>query len=114
MTISLTASSSRHRLANDNEILYGKLVKTEAGNVHHFCILFACGLTQNGNDDEGCYGFLDDDIRNEIRRAKLLKCSFCKQNTVASACAVKKCQIKYHFNCGLMNDCLFNFFGCFP
>ena len=94
-------------------MLYGPKFSIEPGTVHYFCILFACGLTQNGEDEEGAFGFLAEDIRKEILRANKLKCTFCKRNTVASACAVSHCRVKYHFNCGLKNNCLFNFFGCF-
>lgn len=64
--------------------------------------------------DEGAYGFLSEDIRKEILRANKLKCTFCGKNTVASACAVSQCRVKYHFNCGLLNNVLFHYFESFP
>ncbi|RWS28674.1 putative serine/threonine-protein kinase nek3-like protein [Leptotrombidium deliense] len=80
---------------------------------HYYCLLFACGLRQGGEDEEGILGFLVDDIRTEARRGNRLNCRFCKKKGATSACAIPQCQVKFHIPCGLKNNILNQFFGNF-
>jgi hypothetical protein len=79
-----------HRSPSD-PLLYGKLYSIGQVTVHYYCLvipleikylqtfqcriintlqLFACYLSQNGDDDEGIHGFLEQDIQKEIVRSK--------------------------------------------
>jgi len=98
----------------DDEAIYGKLIENNGERYHYFCLLFACGLPQQGEDTEGIFGFLPEDIKKEISRATRLKCSFCKRYTAASACALKECRTKYHVPCALQqNSVLFHYYDSF-
>ncbi|XP_074602909.1 E3 ubiquitin-protein ligase PHF7-like [Brevipalpus obovatus] len=77
--------------------------------VHYYCLLFACGLEQNGEDEEGIYGFLKQDIMKEYKRASRLKCVFCKKSGAASACCIPTCRVMFHYSCGVENNILCQF-----
>lgn len=91
----------------------GKKYKLDEIIAHNFCLLFACGMMQNGEDDEGILGFLREDILREVRRAKRLRCAFCQKPGAASACCIKSCKVTYHYLCGIKNGILSQFFGSF-
>ncbi|KAF7251753.1 G2/M phase-specific E3 ubiquitin-protein ligase [Varanus komodoensis] len=40
--------------------------------VHYYCVLMSSGIWQRGEDEEGFYGFLPEDIQKEINRAARL------------------------------------------
>jgi len=42
-------------------------------SVHQYCLFFASGLAQNGDDNEGFDGFLPEDILKEASRGKQLE-----------------------------------------
>lgn len=98
----------------DDEFHLGKKYSTDGYTAHYYCLLFACGLQQNGDDEEGIFGFLSQDIRKELYRASKLRCSFCKQKGAATGCLLKKCRATYHLPCGLVNHSLCQFHGTFP
>ncbi|XP_074594662.1 uncharacterized protein LOC141850033 [Brevipalpus obovatus] len=99
------------RSSTDDESRLGPKYKLEPDDlvVHYFCLLFACSLIEKGSEGEGILGFLKDDILKEVRRARLLKCVFCKENGAASGCCIPKCKNAFHFSCGLDNDVLSQF-----
>jgi len=82
-------------------------------SVHQYCLFFASGLAQNGDDNEGFDGFLPEDILKEASRGKQLKCSFCRKSGATIGCAVQTCKIRYHYPCGKQNGTLEQFFGPF-
>lgn len=81
----------------------GELTKCQDVAAHFYCLLFAPGLTQNGQPHEGIEGFLLDDIRKELKRGKLLKCSYCSKRGAVVGCTVPECKINYHLPCGIDN-----------
>ncbi|XP_050691304.1 uncharacterized protein LOC126982975 [Eriocheir sinensis] len=58
--------------AEDDELMLGKMFVLRKFRMHYFCLLFASGLPQNGDDDEGILGFLEEDIKAEILRGRKL------------------------------------------
>ncbi|XP_034722270.1 G2/M phase-specific E3 ubiquitin-protein ligase-like, partial [Etheostoma cragini] len=69
------------RLSDDDPFMFGEKVslKDEKLSVHYFCLLTSCGVYQRGHEDEGVFGFLLEDIRQERRRSARLTCSCCKK-----------------------------------
>ena len=53
--------------------------KTSFYSAHYFCLLFASGMQQSGEDEEGIKGFLPNDILKELRRGARLKCQYCER-----------------------------------
>lgn len=102
--------------AENNALEYGeKITDPESGiTAHYYCLIFSSGLCQQGNDSEGLYGFLPDDIIKESKRASRLKCMLCKQKGAAIGCNLTSCRRKFHLPCGIKLHCLFQFQGNFP
>ncbi|XP_071800741.1 uncharacterized protein [Asterias amurensis] len=99
----------------DDDVDCGKLLKDpdDKISVHNYCLLFASGLSQRGEDSEGINGFLLPDILSEFRRAKRLKCGYCSQPRATVGCSVQNCRRGYHFNCGFKKEAIFLFFDTF-
>lgn len=96
-----------------DEFRFGKKYKHEEIVAHYYCLLFSCGLEQNGKDEEGILGFLKKDILKEASRGKRLKCSFCRKNGATSACCLKQCRVMFHLGCGIEAKCLNQFYQDF-
>ena len=79
----------------------GELKKCENITAHMYCLYFAPGLIQNGTKDEGIEGFLLSDIRKELKRGSILKCSYCATRGAVVGCKVSTCKMNYHLNCGI-------------
>ncbi|XP_043929738.1 G2/M phase-specific E3 ubiquitin-protein ligase isoform X2 [Protopterus annectens] len=99
------------RLSDDCPDKYGeKMIFEEYKLTLHYCCLFmASGIWQRGNEDEGIYGFLVEDIRKEVSRALRLTCKICKKTGATIGCSGKKCRRTYHFPCGLEKQCIFQY-----
>ncbi|GLD71854.1 G2/M phase-specific E3 ubiquitin-protein ligase [Lates japonicus] len=63
------------RFSDDDPAMFGEKVtlKEHKLSVHYFCLLTSCGVYQRGKEDEGVFGFLVDDIKQEIRRSARLR-----------------------------------------
>ncbi|KAL7035365.1 hypothetical protein ACKWTF_008340 [Chironomus riparius] len=92
-----------------DELNYGELYSDENIAAHLFCMLFGPGLLQNGSDNEGFEGFLQEDIRTEARRVQPLKCRFCKQRGANLGCTIQTCRAAYHTKCAIENNIVFEF-----
>ncbi|MBN3302887.1 G2E3 ligase, partial [Amia calva] len=95
---------------------YGEKIvsKTHSLTLHYFCLLMSSGVYQRGEEDEGIYGFLVEDVRKEMERSSKLRCGVCKKNGASVGCSVKACSKKVHFPCGQQKGFLFQFTGLFP
>ncbi|XP_008101116.3 G2/M phase-specific E3 ubiquitin-protein ligase isoform X1 [Anolis carolinensis] len=82
--------------------------------VHYYCVLMSSGIWQRGEDEEGFYGFLPEDILKEVNRAARLKCSICKKKGASIGCVASRCKRSYHLPCGTEKGCIFQFRGSFP
>uniref|UniRef100_A0AAV2JJE0 MAM domain containing glycosylphosphatidylinositol anchor 2a n=1 Tax=Knipowitschia caucasica TaxID=637954 RepID=A0AAV2JJE0_KNICA len=60
--------------SDDNPATLGEKVKVPKLklSVHYFCLLTSCGVYQKGPEHQGVFGFLEEDIRREQRRAQRL------------------------------------------
>ncbi len=92
-----------------NKYHLGKLITKEDISAHYYCVLFAPGLKQNGDLNQGIDGFLVDDIKKEVRRGSRLSCSYCRKSGAVIGCAIIDCNIKFHLTCGLINNSFHDF-----
>ncbi|XP_041827269.1 G2/M phase-specific E3 ubiquitin-protein ligase [Melanotaenia boesemani] len=104
------------RFSDDDPAMYGEKVtlKEHKLSVHYFCLLTSCGVYQRGEEEEGIFGFLVDDIKQEIRRSARLKCHGCKRKGACVGCNVRSCRKKVHFPCGRKQMFISQFTGLFP
>ncbi|XP_073495150.1 G2/M phase-specific E3 ubiquitin-protein ligase isoform X2 [Phyllobates terribilis] len=93
---------------------YGEKTYVEQNlTLHYYCLLLSSGIWQRGEEDEGIYGFLIDDIKREVTRARKLKCLFCKEPGASIGCVFPRCKRGYHFPCGTEKQCIFQFMDTF-
>uniref|UniRef100_A0A3B4G9Q8 G2/M-phase specific E3 ubiquitin protein ligase n=1 Tax=Pundamilia nyererei TaxID=303518 RepID=A0A3B4G9Q8_9CICH len=83
-------------------------------SVHYFCLLTSCGVYQRGEEDEGIFGFLVEDIKQEARRSARLTCFGCKKKGACVGCNVRSCRKMVHFPCGRKQMFVSQFTGLFP
>ncbi|XP_070698354.1 G2/M phase-specific E3 ubiquitin-protein ligase-like [Pempheris klunzingeri] len=104
------------RLADDDPAVFGEKVtlKEHKLSVHYFCLLTSCGVYQRGEEDEGVFGFLVDDIKQEIRRSARLTCCYCKKKGACVGCNVRSCRKTVHFPCGRKYEFISQFTEPFP
>ncbi|GLD71860.1 G2/M phase-specific E3 ubiquitin-protein ligase [Lates japonicus] len=57
----------------------------------HVLQLTSCGVYQRGKEGEGVFGFLVDDIRQEIRRSARLTCCSCKKKGACVSAVTSYC-----------------------
>eukprot|EP00117_Sycon_ciliatum_P002989 scpid88068/ scgid7972/ G2/M phase-specific E3 ubiquitin-protein ligase len=100
---------------DEDVLLYGEMFKG-AVTVHHYCMLSADGLPQNGGDDEGFMGFLVKDIKAELQRPRQ-KCSYCQQPNARVRCMyggrVRPCGKYFHYPCLLHRQGIMQFYDDF-
>uniref|UniRef100_A0A1Q3EXY7 Putative g2/m phase-specific e3 ubiquitin-protein ligase n=1 Tax=Culex tarsalis TaxID=7177 RepID=A0A1Q3EXY7_CULTA len=119
--MSLSKSSTRAgpgcficKSQEDDELLFGKFYRKWRIQVHYYCLLLTSNLVQNGEtDDEGIFGFLQEDIRAEVARIKAQKCYVCKAPYANISCCAKKCFRTFHTVCGRRAGCLSHFVDTF-
>ncbi|XP_041668056.1 G2/M phase-specific E3 ubiquitin-protein ligase [Cheilinus undulatus] len=104
------------RCSDDDPAIFGEKVKLPEDNlcVHYFCLLTSCGVYQRGEESEGVFGFLVEDIKQEIRRTARLRCCFCKKKGACVGCNVRSCRKMIHFPCGRKKRFISQFSGDFP
>uniref|UniRef100_A0A8C2XFB8 G2/M-phase specific E3 ubiquitin protein ligase n=1 Tax=Cyclopterus lumpus TaxID=8103 RepID=A0A8C2XFB8_CYCLU len=104
------------RLSEDDPAVLGEKItlKEHKLSVHYFCLLTSCGVYQRGEEDEGVFGFLVEDIKQEIRRSARLVCCGCKKKGACVGCNVRSCRRMVHFPCGRKRDFISQFAGLFP
>ncbi|KAK0140634.1 G2/M phase-specific E3 ubiquitin-protein ligase [Merluccius polli] len=104
------------RLRDDRPDQLGEKVylKEEKLAIHYLCLLTASGVYQRGQENDGVFGFLVDDIRKESRRCDRLTCGVCRKKGAAVGCCVRKCRKTVHFPCGQSkHNFIFQFTGQF-
>ncbi|XP_043914562.1 G2/M phase-specific E3 ubiquitin-protein ligase-like [Protopterus annectens] len=99
------------RTENEEEKYGEKLVDKESSlAVHYYCLILSSGLWQQGQEEEGFYGFLPDSVWKEVNRAARLPCYICKKKGASIGCSIKSCRRSFHYPCGTENQCVFQFF----
>ncbi|KAF1500377.1 PHD finger protein 7, partial [Megadyptes antipodes antipodes] len=81
--------------------------------VHEDGLYHASGLSQRGADEEGFYGFLFPDIRQELKRVAQKRCCICCLRGASVTCRGRRCPRIFHFPCGSERGCVSQFFGEF-
>ncbi|KPM06352.1 G2/M phase-specific E3 ubiquitin-protein ligase-like protein [Sarcoptes scabiei] len=89
--------------------LLGELKSLDEITAHKFCLYFSPGLSQNGEPNEGLWGFLSEDIRKELRRGSFLRCTFCSRKGAVVGCSIPECSVTFHLPCGLENNAFFHY-----
>ncbi|KAM3842528.1 G2/M phase-specific E3 ubiquitin-protein ligase [Diretmus argenteus] len=72
------------------------------------------GVYQRGEEDEGIFGFLGEDIKQEIRRSSRLTCYGCKKKGASVGCCIRSCRKMIHFPCGKKQQFISQFTDLFP
>ncbi|XP_075226646.1 uncharacterized protein LOC142327445 isoform X2 [Lycorma delicatula] len=96
-----------------DELKLGTIYKYGSIVTHYFCLLLSSNMEQNGQDDEGIYGFLPVDIEKEVKRGKKLRCTICRKRGATLNCSVTKCKVVFHLPCGVNKGSLHQFYGQF-
>ena len=81
--------------------------------IHYFCILFSTEGKQEGEDNEGLFGFLLPSVQSEQERGRKLNCKYCKKSGATINCQAKGCKVCYHFPCGVKAGCLYQYTGSY-
>ncbi|XP_042647517.1 LOW QUALITY PROTEIN: PHD finger protein 7-like [Tyto alba] len=98
--------------------MVGQLCQKGGLCVHENCLYHASGLMQRGADEEGFYGFLFPDIRQELKRVAQKRCHICQLPGASVTCRARRCRGRrccriFHFPCGSKRGCVSQFFGQF-
>ncbi|XP_075576230.1 E3 ubiquitin-protein ligase PHF7-like [Pelecanus crispus] len=96
----------------DAEVV-GELCRQDGLCVHENCLYHASGLSQRGADEEGFFGFLLPDIRQELARVSQKRCCICRLRGASVTCRGRRCPRIFHFPCGSERGCISQFFGEF-
>uniref|UniRef100_A0AAX7UPB2 PHD-type domain-containing protein n=1 Tax=Astatotilapia calliptera TaxID=8154 RepID=A0AAX7UPB2_ASTCA len=112
----VSAGCALCRCSDDDPAMFGEKVtlKEHKLSVHYFCLLTSCGVYQRGEEDEGIFGFLVEDIKQEARRSARLTCFGCKKKGACVGCNVRSCRKMVHFPCGRKQMFVSQFTGLFP
>ncbi|KAJ8291118.1 hypothetical protein GJAV_G00021600 [Gymnothorax javanicus] len=104
------------KLSENSPDKYGeKITLQDCGlTVHYFCLLMSNGIYQRGQEDEGIYGFLVEDIQREVRRSARLRCGVCKKKGASIGCSIKSCRKAFHLPCGIKEEFVFQFTDRYP
>ncbi|XP_074016922.1 E3 ubiquitin-protein ligase PHF7-like [Numenius arquata] len=101
------------RRADVETEIVGELCQQDGLYIHENCLYHASGLIQRGADEEGFYGFLFPDIRQELKRVAQKRCCICRLPGASVTCQGRRCHRIFHFPCGIERGCLSQFFGEF-
>ncbi|XP_050520438.1 PHD finger protein 7-like isoform X2 [Daktulosphaira vitifoliae] len=96
-----------------SEKLYGQLYQLNDVIVHYFCILLSSQAIQRGQDNEGIWGFLLNDIKSEIERGSKAVCIYCKKVGATISCCSSKCRKIFHLPCGMEHGSMHQFYQTF-
>ncbi|XP_042660945.1 PHD finger protein 7-like [Tyto alba] len=106
------------RQDNCDADMVGQLCQKGGLCVHENCLYHASGLMQRGANEEGFYGFLFPDIRQELKRVAQKRCHICQLPGASVTCRARRCRGRrcrriFHFPCGSKRGCVSQFFGEF-
>ncbi|GAB0208561.1 PHD finger protein 7-like [Grus japonensis] len=93
--------------------IFGQLCRQNRLLIHENCLYHASRLMQRGADEEGFYGFLFPDIRQELKRVAQKRCCICRLQGASVTCKSRRCRRTFHFPCGSERGCISQFFGEF-
>ncbi|XP_030318338.1 PHD finger protein 7 [Calypte anna] len=112
------------RRADCDPAIVGQLCSAEGLCVHENCLYHSSGLLQRGADEEGFYGFLFPDIREQLRAVANKRCCICQQPGASVIChrqmrrpsvtgrsRSRRCSRAFHLPCGSERGCISQYFG---
>ncbi|XP_018605472.1 uncharacterized protein LOC108933126 [Scleropages formosus] len=80
----------------------GPILKKNSVVAHENCLFFSSGIyNKNTPDTDDLEGFEEQDVIQEMKRGKFLKCHKCKKSGATVGCEVKKCKRSYHYSCAI-------------
>ncbi|CAH8561146.1 unnamed protein product [Dicrocoelium dendriticum] len=89
--------------SDDNHPLLGNLLEKGPLKFHANCIFAASGLSQDKDegytDENYIHGFHIESIQRELRRARVLNCSYCRFSGASVGCVVGSCPCSFHLPC---------------
>ncbi|XP_060785207.1 uncharacterized protein phf11 isoform X5 [Neoarius graeffei] len=69
---------------------------------HQDCLLYASGIyCKNSPAFDDLFGFDVEDVEDEYKRGRKLKCYKCGLNGATAGCEVKSCRRSYHYPCAI-------------
>ncbi|KAI5628527.1 hypothetical protein C0J50_3017 [Silurus asotus] len=84
----------------DETKITGPLSCKQSTAAHQNCLLYASGLfCKNSPPFDDLFGFDLEDVENECKRGKRLKCFKCGKHGATAGCEVKSCKRSYHYPC---------------
>ncbi|XP_051566196.1 PHD finger protein 11 isoform X2 [Myxocyprinus asiaticus] len=87
---------------SDETEITGALSSKENISAHQNCLLFASGIyCKNSPTYDDLFGFAVDDVKQELRRGKRLRCPHCGKLGATAGCDVKRCKYSYHYPCAI-------------
>uniref|UniRef100_A0A8B9EQ75 PHD finger protein 7 n=1 Tax=Anser cygnoides TaxID=8845 RepID=A0A8B9EQ75_ANSCY len=101
------------RRADGDPEVFGQTCQQDGLRIHENCLYHASGLSQQGADGEGFYGFLLPDIHQELQRVAQKTCCICRRRGASVTCKARRCPRIFHFPCGIERGCVSQFFGEF-
>lgn len=96
-------------IAEEDEVMFGPILKQQGMVVHYFCMLFCHNLAQRGDEKKDMVGFKVKDIEKNLNLIKDNKCCFCDKLNAGSKCKFVNCDRYFHVPCGMKNTVHFNF-----
>ncbi|KAG7467410.1 hypothetical protein MATL_G00153510 [Megalops atlanticus] len=83
----------------------GPLLKKDDVVAHENCLYYSSNLVNPDTPDgDDLLGFALDDVREEMRRGRRLKCHKCRKYGASVGCEKGICKRSYHFLCALEDD----------
>ncbi|XP_036396889.1 uncharacterized protein phf11 [Megalops cyprinoides] len=88
--------------SSEESKIIGPLLKKDNVVAHENCLYYSSNLVNPDTPDgDDLLGFALDDVREEIRRGRRLKCPKCKKLGATVGCEKGICKRSYHFLCAL-------------
>lgn len=89
--------------SDDDHPLLGNLLEKGTLKFHANCIFAASGLSQDKDegytDENYIHGFHIGSIQRELRRARVLTCTYCRFSGASVGCVVGSCHSTFHLPC---------------
>ncbi|CAJ1079685.1 uncharacterized protein LOC108901283 [Xyrichtys novacula] len=80
----------------------GALSTKENVTAHQNCLLYSSGIyCQDSPRDDDLFGFSVNDVKEEVKRGRKLKCSECKRSGATAGCENSRCKKSYHYPCAV-------------
>ncbi|XP_026472743.1 PHD finger protein 7-like isoform X1 [Ctenocephalides felis] len=81
--------------------------------LHYFCLLLTQNTYQTAKPDTGIFGFTAKTIQAAYRRISQKICHYCGEKRANIKCYDEYCMIFYHLPCGILNECVTQYFETF-